>query len=90
MDELGIERAVLVGNSFGGDVALRVAAVAPARVRALVLVSSSAPDVEPSAELVAAWEAEELALESGDVDGAVSASWRRGPCRARPRSCASA
>jgi pimeloyl-ACP methyl ester carboxylesterase len=73
MDELGIERAVLVGNSFGGDVALRVAAVAPARVRAVVLVSSSAPYVEPSAEVLAVWEAEELALESGDVDGAVSA-----------------
>src|SRR5215469_15278213 len=32
MDGLGIERAALVGNSFGGAVALRAAAVAPGRV----------------------------------------------------------
>jgi 3-oxoadipate enol-lactonase len=37
MDELAIERAALVGNSFGADVALRVALVAPDRVSALVL-----------------------------------------------------
>jgi 4,5:9,10-diseco-3-hydroxy-5,9,17-trioxoandrosta-1(10),2-diene-4-oate hydrolase len=35
MEELGIERAVLVGNSFGGAVAMRVAAVTPERVAAL-------------------------------------------------------
>src|SRR4051794_37350178 len=40
MDELGIEQAALVGNSFGGAVALRVAAVAPERVTALGLVSA--------------------------------------------------
>ena len=34
MDELGIERAALAGNSFGGAVALRVAVVAPQRVEA--------------------------------------------------------
>jgi 3-oxoadipate enol-lactonase len=73
MEALGIERAALVGNSFGGDVALRVAALAPERVRAIVLVSSSAPGVEPSAELQALWEREERALERGDVDGAVAA-----------------
>src|SRR5437763_35214 len=38
LDTLGVERAVLVGNSFGGAMALRVAAVAPERVRGLVLV----------------------------------------------------
>jgi pimeloyl-ACP methyl ester carboxylesterase len=43
MDELGIERAALVGNLFGGAVALRVALVAPERVSALVVVSAPAP-----------------------------------------------
>jgi 3-oxoadipate enol-lactonase len=38
MDELGIEQAALVGNSFGGAVALRIAVVAPAKVSSLVLV----------------------------------------------------
>jgi 3-oxoadipate enol-lactonase len=73
MDELSIERAALVGNSFGGAVALRAAFVAPDRVSALVLISSPAPDLEPSPELEAVWEAEETALERGDIDAAVDA-----------------
>src|SRR3954451_22819617 len=43
MDALSIERAALVGSSFGGAVALRVALVAPDRVSALVLISAPAP-----------------------------------------------
>lgn len=54
MDDLSIERAALVGNSFGGAVALRVALVAPSRVWALALVSAPAPALEPSPELLAA------------------------------------
>jgi pimeloyl-ACP methyl ester carboxylesterase len=73
MDALNVERAALIGNSYGGAVALRVAAVAPDRVAALVLVSAPAPGVEPSADLEAAWEAEESALERGDLEGAVAA-----------------
>ncbi len=41
MDALGIERAALVGNSFGGAVALRVAALHPERITALLLFSAS-------------------------------------------------
>lgn len=73
MDELSVQRAALVGNSLGGDVALRVAAVAPARVTALVLCSAQAPGIQPSAELEAAWRAENAALERGDIDAAVEA-----------------
>ena len=54
MDELAIERAALVGNSFGADVALRVALVAPDRVSALVVCSARAPGAGPSSELEAA------------------------------------
>lgn len=39
LDRLGIERAVLVGNSAGGRVAVDFALAVPERVRALVLVS---------------------------------------------------
>jgi pimeloyl-ACP methyl ester carboxylesterase len=89
LDSRGIERAALVGNSFGAAVALRVAAVAPERVSALILVSCPAPDLEPSAELEAAWAAEEGALEEGDVEAAVEAvvqAWTRpGPVRERVR-----
>ncbi len=40
LDELGIAEAVLVGLSFGGRVALQAALLAPARVRALVLLDA--------------------------------------------------
>jgi pimeloyl-ACP methyl ester carboxylesterase len=74
MDALGVERAALVGNSFGGLVALQVAAAAPDRVAALALISALPPDLrDPSPELRVAWEAETLALERGDIEGAVRA-----------------
>jgi pimeloyl-ACP methyl ester carboxylesterase len=73
LDGLGIERATLVGNSFGGAVALRVAAIAPDRVMGMVLVSPPVEGVSPSTDLEAAWAAEEGALEEGDLDGAVEA-----------------
>jgi pimeloyl-ACP methyl ester carboxylesterase len=74
MDGLGIERAPLVGSSFGAAVALRVAAVHPERVSALVLFSvGGVPDPDPSPELLAVWEAEEGAVEAGDFEAAVAA-----------------
>jgi pimeloyl-ACP methyl ester carboxylesterase len=84
MNELGIERAALVGNSFGAAVALRVAVIAPQRVDSLVLVGTPMPG-EPSERLASAWEAEGEALERGDVDAAVDAvaeAWTKpGPVR---------
>ena len=71
LDALAIDRAVLVGNSFGGAVALRVAAVAPARVSGLVLISAPAPGLDASPELLHVWEQEEAALEMGDIERAV-------------------
>ena len=41
LDALGVERAAIVGNSYGGLVALRLALSDPARVSALGLVSSA-------------------------------------------------
>jgi 4,5:9,10-diseco-3-hydroxy-5,9,17-trioxoandrosta-1(10),2-diene-4-oate hydrolase len=40
MDALGIERAILLGNSIGGATALRFAAGHPERVKALILCNS--------------------------------------------------
>ena len=73
LDELGIDRAVVAGCSFGGAVALRLAVTAPERVRALALVSAPAPGLKPSPRLDAVWTAETEAMERGDVDGAVTA-----------------
>jgi pimeloyl-ACP methyl ester carboxylesterase len=72
LDALGIEQAAVVGLSFGGAVALRIAALAPQRIGTLLLVSTP-PPLDPSAELEAAWEAEESALARGDIDAAVAA-----------------
>jgi pimeloyl-ACP methyl ester carboxylesterase len=93
LDALALDRAALVGNSFGGAVALRAAVVAPERVTALALVSAPPPDLEPSPELAAAWEAEESALEAGDIDAAVAAvldAWLRAdaPVQLRERVAA--
>jgi pimeloyl-ACP methyl ester carboxylesterase len=73
LDALGVVRSAFIGVSFGGAVALRVAAVAPPRIGRLMLVSTPAPGVEPSAELLAVWDAEEAALQRGDIDAAVRA-----------------
>jgi len=43
LDRAGVERVVLVGHSYGGGVALTAAALAPHRVRGLVLVASVGP-----------------------------------------------
>ncbi|MFI5781980.1 alpha/beta fold hydrolase [Nocardia sp. NPDC051570] len=42
-DRAGIRDAVLVGHSYGGGVALAAAAMAPERVRGLVLIASVGP-----------------------------------------------
>jgi 3-oxoadipate enol-lactonase len=81
MDALGIAQASLVGNSFGGAVALRVAALHPHRVSSLLLFSApGVPEPDPSPELLAVWDAEEAALAANDLEKAVEiviASWVR-------------
>jgi pimeloyl-ACP methyl ester carboxylesterase len=47
MDELGIDRAALVGNSMGGAVAALVAAERPERVGALVLIDAAGFNLGP-------------------------------------------
>jgi pimeloyl-ACP methyl ester carboxylesterase len=71
--ELDVQRAALVGISFGAAVALRVAVIAPAAVSALVLISPPPVDLDPSDELRAAWDAERDAIDRGDIDAAVAA-----------------
>ena len=44
LDARGIGRAVLVGHSYGGGVALSVAQLAPERVEALILLAGVGPD----------------------------------------------
>jgi 3-oxoadipate enol-lactonase len=82
LDELAVERTGIVGNSFGGLVAMQLAQAAPERVSALVLLSSAAHHAEPSPALAAFDAAETEALEARDVERAVALSvetWVRDP-----------
>jgi 3-oxoadipate enol-lactonase len=67
---LGLRRAALVGSSYGGRVALEVAARRPDLVTALVLLCSAAPDHVPGDALRSFAEREDALLAAGDIDGA--------------------
>ena len=71
LDSLGIERAVLIASSYGGEVAVEIAARRPERVAAIVLPCAGLPGHQPTDELRAFGEREDELIEAGDVDGAV-------------------
>lgn len=71
LDALDIERAAVVASSFGGRVALEIAARWPGRVTAMALLSAGLPGHAPSAELRAFGEREDALLEAGDITRAV-------------------
>jgi 3-oxoadipate enol-lactonase len=60
--------AALVGNSFGGAVALRTALAHPDRVSRLVLVGSGLPAWDYTEEMRDYWKAEEAAFDARDLD----------------------
>ena len=85
MESLHVDRATLVGCSFGSNVALDVALAHPERVERLVLVSPSVGDGNDSPGIRAFAEREEEALGRGDLDGATEENlrtWVDGPHRA--------
>lgn len=49
LDRLRVQRFVIGGNSLGGEVAWRVAALAPQRTQRLILVAAAGPSSEPEA-----------------------------------------
>ena len=75
LDARGIERAVLVGHSYGGGVALSLAGLAPARVEALVLLASVGPGCLTASDRLLA------APVTGDLSAL--AAWRLTPWLAR-------
>jgi pimeloyl-ACP methyl ester carboxylesterase len=85
LDELGIERAALIGASFGGGIALELAVARPELVSALVLVGAATPEAEEAAPEVADYAARlETAFEDEGVDAAVELAmrmWVDGPER---------
>ncbi|MFD9367771.1 alpha/beta fold hydrolase [Streptomyces sp. NPDC060020] len=71
LDSLGVEQAALIASSYGGRVALEIAARRPDRVSAMALLCSGLPGHEPSDELRAFGEREDALIEAGDIAGAV-------------------
>jgi pimeloyl-ACP methyl ester carboxylesterase len=55
MDSLGIQQASMVGNSFGGAIALRIAAQHPERVKRMVLMGSMGVDFPITEGLERVW-----------------------------------
>jgi pimeloyl-ACP methyl ester carboxylesterase len=76
LDALDIRRASVVGSSFGGRVALELAATWPRRVRKLVLLCGEWEEVERDPELESFASDEDRLLSAGDVDGAVELNVR--------------
>ncbi|MFE7774149.1 alpha/beta fold hydrolase [Streptomyces sp. NPDC057445] len=71
LDALGLERAAFVGASFGGRVAVEIAARRPERVTSLVLLCAALPGHEPGPALKDFGAREDELIEAGDLDGAV-------------------
>jgi pimeloyl-ACP methyl ester carboxylesterase len=70
LGELGAGTMALAGASYGGKVALQIAARSPERVTALALICPGMPGHEPTETLRDFWQREEALLEAGDVAGA--------------------
>lgn len=85
LDALGVDRAHLVGASFGAAVAVEVALTRPALAASLLLSAPGGPLIpEVTPELRAFIDAERAALAADDVDAAVEANlawWVDGPHR---------
>jgi 3-oxoadipate enol-lactonase len=61
---------MLVGNSFGGAIALRTALAHPELVRRLVLIGAGMPDWQWTEEMREYFGREQAAVEAGDLDAA--------------------
>lgn len=68
--ELSLGPAVIIGASYGGNVAASFAVEHPELTRALVLVNTLAGMRAPSEGLRAGWRAVNAAMDEGDVAGA--------------------
>jgi 3-oxoadipate enol-lactonase len=72
LDHLRIDRATVVGASFGGRVALELALRAPDRVAALALLDASLDEFDASDERATFEAEEEATIEAGDLEAAVA------------------
>lgn len=76
LDAHGIERAVIVGSSFGGRAAQEFASRWPSRVTGLLLLCAATRLLAPTDEVRAFGAEEDALLDAGDLDGAVALNVR--------------
>ncbi|MBT2498427.1 alpha/beta fold hydrolase [Agromyces sp. ISL-38] len=76
LDAHGIERAVVVGSSFGGRSAQEFASRWPSRVTGLFLLCAATRLLAPTEEVRAFGSEEDALLDNGDLDGAVALNVR--------------
>ncbi|MEP6952855.1 MAG: alpha/beta fold hydrolase [Solirubrobacteraceae bacterium] len=82
LDAHGVERAIVVGASAGGNGALELITRAPERVAGLVLFAATLFDHDFSPEIKEFWAAEEALVAAGDIEGAAALNvraWVRDP-----------
>lgn len=72
LDALTVDRAVVIGDSMGGEVALDLTLAYPDRVAGLVLVSTRAGSTMVSPELERMWNEADEAFEQGDIERATA------------------
>lgn len=72
LDAAAVDRAAVVGASFGGLVAQELARRCPERVERLLLICPASALLEPDEELRAFWSREDELLEAGDVAAATA------------------
>ena len=84
LDHLNIERAILLGCSMGGSLALDFTLEHPERVSALILIAAGYSGFESPPELVKQWDEQDAAFAAGDFERVIDLElqmWVVGPNR---------
>jgi pimeloyl-ACP methyl ester carboxylesterase len=84
LDQLGIDKAWIVGNSFGAHIAVDFYLVFPGRVAGMVLVAPVIGGFQASDEIIVFNEQEEQLLEQENIEAATELNmrmWLDGPSR---------
>jgi pimeloyl-ACP methyl ester carboxylesterase len=84
LDHLNIERAIVMGCSFGGALALDFTLESPERVAALILIAAGISGVDAPQEIRDMWKEQDAAYEAGDFERVVDLElkmWVDGPKR---------
>lgn len=85
LDELKIERAILLGCSMGGSLALDFTLEHPERVSALILIAAGFSGFKAPADMMKQWEEQDAAFATGDLERVIDLElkmWVDGPNRA--------